>query len=136
MATTHTALLGKDRKPTIRNKKLFIEEMKRNLGHMSKSCKKIGITHRTYYNWLEDPEFKAELDEINVERKDIAEHALIKGIKEGEASLIKFYLERKVDGYREKKQISTDVTLKEDSAKKLEELYNELNGDSKDSHKE
>lgn len=91
-------------------KKKFIEEMKETLGNVTSSCTRTKIGRTTFYRWLkDDPEFLEALKEVEVKRKDLAEHHLFRAIIEGDVAAIRFYLERK-GGYTEKKQVQVEQT--------------------------
>lgn len=92
----------------------FIEAMKYQLGNISKSCESIGITRRTYYNWLEKNEtFKNEVECIDEYILDFVENSLFNQVKDGNITGIIFYLKTKgrKRGYIER--VTNDVTIKE-----------------------
>lgn len=87
-------------------KKSFIEAMKSNLGNITKACEALGISRQTYYNWLEDEEFKSEVANIDEYVIDFAEHSLFKQIQENNTTATIFYLKTKGKhrGYVEKQE--------------------------------
>jgi hypothetical protein len=57
----------------------------------SKACRKVNIKMKTLRKWSEqDPDFADLLAEIHIAKKDFFEAALVQGVKEGDANLIKF----------------------------------------------
>lgn len=88
-------------------KKSFIEAMKASLGNITKACDAVKISRQTYYNWLEDEEFKSEVANIDEYVIDFAEHSLFKQIQENNTTATIFYLKTKGKhrGYVEKQEI-------------------------------
>ena len=115
----------KTRISTAYKKKLFVEAMKNSLGNVTTSCREVGCSRRFYYRWMQkDPKFVEAIKDIEVRRKDLAEHALFKQILEGDGACIRFYLERKVPGYKEK--IQSNVNIK-NKAEDIEKIYTIVN---------
>lgn len=98
-----------ERESTKKKKALFLEAFKQTLGNVSNACKSVGIDRGTYYLWIEkDKAFKKAIEEITEVQLDFVETALFKGIKEGNASLITFFLKTKGKdrGYVERREIT------------------------------
>ena len=89
----------KSKAPTYRRnkrKREAIELLKRSCGVVSKVCERIGISRQTFYKWRQtDPEFDEAVREVNEHALDFVEGQLFKGIAEGNAKLIMFYLMNK-----------------------------------------
>ncbi len=86
-------------------KKDFPEILKQHMGIISSACKAAGINRATYYAWRDkDLAFKEQCMEAYEERKDFAESALLKKIKNEDTTAIIFYLktQAKDRGYVEK----------------------------------
>lgn len=81
--------------------------MKASLGNITKACDAVKISRQTYYNWLEDEEFKSEVANIDEYVIDFAEHSLFKQIQENNTTATIFYLKTKGKhrGYVEKQEI-------------------------------
>lgn len=94
-------------------KKTFIEAMKTSLGNITKACEALGINRTTYYRWLEDEEFKSEIDNIGEYVIDFAEHSLFRQIQENNTTATIFYLKTKGKhrGYVEKQEIDHSGSL-------------------------
>lgn len=113
------------------HKKELIKALEANLANVSKSCEAVGISRSTFYNYLEDPVFADQVDEVVEGTKDFVESKLfelINGVeiqkegKDGEpiiytkppdnTSIIFFLKTRAKDrGYIEKQEIDfNDVT--------------------------
>lgn len=93
-----------------RRKKEALELLQRTLGDVTTICDRIGISRQTFYKWRQnDPEFDAAVNDINERALDFVESQMFKGIKEGNAKLIMFYLMNKgrARGYAQKADEST-----------------------------
>ncbi len=100
-------------------KKDFPEILKQHMGIISSACKAGGIARATYYVWRDaDPAFKEACMEAYEERKDFAESALLKKIKNEDTTSIIFFLktQAKDRGYVER----TETTGKDGDALKSE----------------
>jgi hypothetical protein len=104
-------------------KKALIEALTANLGNATKACAAVGIARKTYYEYLKEDDFKAEVESIEDSNLDFAEsklRELINGVTlatEGEEPIIYktapnvtatiFYLKTKGKkrGYIEKQEI-------------------------------
>lgn len=76
-----------------RRKKEALDILKQSLGNVTATCQKIGISRQTFYKWRQtDPSFDAAVHEINEVTLDFVEAQMFKGIKDGNAKLIMFYL--------------------------------------------
>jgi hypothetical protein len=91
----------------------FIESMKSLLGNITKSCDAIGISRRTYYNWMEDENFKNEVDSIDEFTLDFVENSLFKQIQEGNTTATIFYLKTKGRGRGYIERVHNEVTITE-----------------------
>lgn len=86
-------------------KKEFPEILRKHMGIISRACKAAGISRALYYIWRNaDPVFKEECMEAYEERKDFAESALLKKIKNEDTTSIIFFLktQAKDRGYVER----------------------------------
>jgi|TARA_R110001599_G_scaffold313631_1_gene521495 hypothetical protein len=80
-------------------------------GFISIACKSLNCTRRTIYNYIDKfPELKDIVKDIREQYLDIAEAALIKNVKDGKSSDIKYFLntQGKKRGYIEKSEL--DIT--------------------------
>lgn len=80
---------------TLHNKKALLEALEKSLGVVTTACKIVGISRVTYYEYLKDPEFKAQVDDIENIALDFAESQLHKQIRDGNVSSTIFYLKTK-----------------------------------------
>ncbi len=74
------------------------------------ACKKVGIGRATYYRWIKDnPRFKKEVNRaLEYGRSywnEIAESGLLKNIKNGDMSAIKYFLSNNDKRYTPKRSI-------------------------------
>tara|TARA_B100000902_G_C27308081_1_gene916742 strand:- start:2708 stop:3064 length:357 start_codon:yes stop_codon:yes gene_type:complete len=93
---------------TEQHKKAVIEALEKSLGVVTTACKQVGIGRTQFYEWLKEPEFKAEVDSIQDIALDFAESQLHKQIKDGNTSATIFYLKTKGKkrGYVERQEIT------------------------------
>jgi len=83
-------------KKTKLNKKNLLLALEANLGLVTPSCKTVGISRKTFYEYYKkDEEFAEAVDEINTTILDFVENQLFKNIKNGSDNAIKFYLQYK-----------------------------------------
>ena len=95
------------------NKNRYTEEQIKDAltkagGFISMACKSLGCTRKTIYNYLDKfPELKDVVVDIREQYLDIAEAALIKNVKDGKSSDIKYFLntQGKKRGYVERSEL-------------------------------
>ena len=88
-------------------KELFLKKLFDSDFNISKACELSRIGRQTYYNWLEDDEFRQKVDDLEEKDMDDAESALRKLIKQGNVTAIIFKLKTKgrKRGYNESTQL-------------------------------
>lgn len=64
------------REKTKKNQRDFLKIFGNNLCSVTKSCKAANIGRRTFYKWLEDPDFALRVEDANEEMKDFGEDQL------------------------------------------------------------
>lgn len=85
----------------------FLRAFEEGLGNVSHACKAIGITRKTYYDWIaKDEDFKEKAEHIEEASLDFAETMLKKNIRDGKEASIFFYLKTKGKsrGFTERKE--------------------------------
>lgn len=95
------------------NKNRYTEEQIKDAltkagGFISIACKSLGCTRKTIYNYIDKfPELKDIVTDIREQYLDIAEAALIKNVKDGKSSDIKYFLntQGKKRGYVERSEL-------------------------------
>ena len=90
-------------------KKALVEALEKSLGVVSTACKAAGISRDTHYRWLkEDPEYKAQVEELSEVALDFAESHLHNLIKDGNPAATIFFLKTKGKnrGYIERQEIA------------------------------
>lgn len=89
-------------------KKAVLESLEKSLGVVTTAVKQAGIARSTFYEWLKDPEFKKEVDDIQNIALDFAESQLHKQIRDGNTSATIFYLKTKGKnrGYVERQEVT------------------------------
>jgi hypothetical protein len=90
-------------------------------GNVYLSCLKIGVNASTYYRWKDkDATFKEEAEEAEKDgRKNIchvAEHALLKNIKDGQQRAIEYALNHNSEVYRKKETSNVVIVHKKELA--------------------
>jgi hypothetical protein len=77
-------------------KKNLISALESSLGIVTKACKNVGCSRKTFYQYYaEDEEFAGEVDLIGEMALDFAESSLHKQIQEGVPTSTIFYLKTK-----------------------------------------
>ena len=107
-----------DKSDTI--KKKTIESLVKSLGVVTTACKQVGIARSTFYEWMKDPEFAKEVNDVKDIAIDFAESQLHKQIANGNTPATIFYLKTigKKRGYVERQEITgadglpTDIEIK------------------------
>lgn len=74
---------------------VFLQELANNLGVVSKTLNKVGVTRSEYNKWLTNNEFKNRLQEVNELSVDYVENKLLLQIEKGDLNAIQFYLKTK-----------------------------------------
>ena len=89
-------------------KKAMIAAMEKALGVVTTACKTVGISRQTHYNWLQDPDYAAAIEDVSEVAVDFAESHLHKLIKEGNPAATIFFLKTKGKnrGYVERQEIA------------------------------
>ena len=90
-------------------KKALVEALEKSLGVVSTACKAASISRDTHYRWLkEDPEYKAQVEELSEVAVDFAESHLHKLIRDGNPAATIFFLKTKGKnrGYVERQEIA------------------------------
>ena len=89
--------------------------LRNNLGHISRACESAKISRGTYYKWIDEAEFKEQVDAVNEGLVDHVEHQLLKKIDMGDTTAIIFYLKTKGKnrGYVEKQEVSLSKPIED-----------------------
>lgn len=81
------------------HKRAMIEALEKSLGVVTTAAKQAGINRKTHYEWLkEDPDYKAQVEDVANIALDFAESQLHKQIQDGEVSSTIFFLKTKGKG--------------------------------------
>jgi hypothetical protein len=116
-------------------KKQFIDTLRESIGIVRIACDAVQISRQTYYRWYDDdPEFRAEVEQIRKEQLGEVEDRLIKAIAREDPGSIRFYLSRVHPKYRPKQEnyiVPTEKTLEDllDDYKKDENTPGQQNTD-------
>ena len=93
---------------TSQHKKAVLEALEQSLGVVTTACKKVGISRRTFYDWMQkDKDFAKQVKDIEDIALDFAESQLHRQIKDGNTTATIFYLKTKGKhrGYVERQEI-------------------------------
>mgnify|MGYP003637665147 CR=1 FL=1 len=90
-------------------KKSLINALEKSMGVVTNACKNVGIHRSTFYEYYNnDPDFKKEVNDIGNVALDFTESKMFEQIRDGNTTLIKFYLatKGKKRGYVERQEIT------------------------------
>lgn len=73
----------------------LLNALEKTLGNISSACKMVGIARRTFYNYMEDDEFKADVQDVFESNLDFAETKLLEQVTKGNVTSIIFFLKTK-----------------------------------------
>lgn len=90
-------------------------------GNVYLSCLKVGVNASTYYRWKEKDElFKKEAEEAERDGRrnicHVAEHALLKNVKEGQQRAIEYTLNHNSEMYKKKETSNVVIVHKRELA--------------------
>ncbi len=112
----------KEQLRTTMNKAAMIIELKKTLGNVTESTKRVGIDRQTHYDWVDDDkEYAQNIKQIPDHTLDFVETALMQNVKDGNVTAQIFYLKTKgkARGYVEKQEIEhTGADIKIEKKKK------------------
>lgn len=112
--------MARAKKEKVKTPDEFLKVLEVNLGMITTSCKKYGISRDCYYKWLQKVEgFRDKVDEVLDGLKDMGECALYQKIQEGDTKAIIFYNETKNKDRGYIKSSEQKITL-DDSTIELE----------------
>ncbi len=92
----------------------FVEIYNQTFGHISDTCRAVGIDRGTYYNWLEsDEKFLKKIMESEMELNDDIRDVLVRKAGEGDMTAVIFYLKKRHPDFKEQPQpfIQSDKTI-------------------------
>ena len=111
-------------KPLTKEQEHFLEVLAQSGGNVSVAVQNSKIKSRTtYYNWLQNPVFAAEVDNVNETAIDYVESKLMGLISQDNPTAIIFYLKTKGKnrGYVERIENSVSLNPFEELMKSLPE---------------
>jgi len=77
-------------------KEKFVETYSLLFGHISDTCRTVGIARKTYYNWIDnDEDFRSKILEAEYELNDDIREVLVKKAGEGDMTAVMFYLKNR-----------------------------------------
>ena len=114
---------------TNKNKKLILEALNNSLGVVTDALKSTNLSRTQFYKWMkDDPDFKADVEEVQNVAIDFAESQLYSLISEKNPTAVIFYLKTKGKhrGYIERIE---NVNSQKDPFSEMtdEEIKNRLN---------
>ena len=107
-----------------RNKEKILEALESNMGIVTGACKKVGISTKTFYQWLKkDTEFARKVDEIEWGQRYYVESKLMRKIANDDTASIIFYLKCNHPNYKIKSEIDLNDTK---ALEKIRKDYGDL----------
>lgn len=86
----------------------FIEAMKKCMGVVTQAAEMTGIARSTHYDWMtRDPQYKQQIDDLQMVKKDFIESKLMKLINDGDvaATIFAAKTQLKDRGYVERTEL-------------------------------
>jgi hypothetical protein len=123
-------------------KALFITALQESMGIISMAAENAGVARSTVYEWMKnDPDFKAQVEDVNDIALDYVESKLFENIENNDTSCIQYYLSRKGKkrGYVEKAELDINDErgkIKRVTINVLQQAHNELNNTHDESDSE
>jgi len=74
---------------------IFLDTLEKSLGVLTSALIKSQTPREEYDLWMQNSEFKKNVEAINESSIDFVENQLLKQIKDGDLSAIQFYLKTK-----------------------------------------
>jgi len=94
-------------------KKKFVETYRQLMGHITNTCRAIGINRTTYYNWLDkDEKFAKQIMEAEMELNDDIREVLIQKAAEGDLTAVIFYLKKRHPDFKETPKVLIQQNFK------------------------
>jgi hypothetical protein len=91
---------------TQQKKELFVDSYQKLLGHIGNTCRAVGISRKTYYNWLEnDSNFTQSILELEMDLNDDIREVLIQKAAEGDMTAVIFYLKKRHPDFKDQPNI-------------------------------
>ncbi len=127
-----------------RKKKALVEALENHYGNVTLACKEAKVDRTTFYSYLkQDEDFAKECAMVKEQKKDFAENALVKNMKEGKEASIMFYLKTqcKDRGYIERSEVVSEAHVtqanydisRDEALDILDNLHERLNDNTKKS---
>ncbi len=93
--------------------KLFIQKFVKNNAMVQTTCDEVGITRKTYYEWLKEEKFKLAIDDAIERKLDKLENKVNDLIDKGDTTMTIFAAKclLKNRGYKEKQEIEVNGNL-------------------------
>lgn len=82
-------------------------------GVAARACRQMGISRRTYYDWMEDTGFQASVREALREAVEELEAVAMERARKGDREMLKFLLSRLArEKYGAKKELTGEIVVK------------------------
>jgi hypothetical protein len=95
-----------------RKKKAILKALENHYGNVTLACKDAKVDRTMFYDYIKaDEEFAKDVAMVKEVKKDFAENALVKNMKEGKEASIMFYLKTqcKDRGYIERSEVVSEA---------------------------
>lgn len=91
----------------------FVDFYRETKGHISDSCRAVGIERKTYYNWLEkDAAFRDGIIEAEQELNDDIRNVLIEKAADQDMTAVIFYLKNRHPDFKQQPTIAQQFNVK------------------------
>ncbi len=90
-------------------KRALVEAMRKTMGNVSQACQMVGVSRKTYYQYLkEDKKFSEQVDEAREYTFDFVEAKIMQQIRENNVTMMIFFAKTKMKhrGYVERQELS------------------------------
>jgi hypothetical protein len=99
-------------KPLHQKQRDFLKALRANYSIITKTCEQTKVARATYYVWLTNPKFRAEVDKVEEDLLNVVEDLLKNETLHKEPWAIRFFLGRRHAKYRAKAEL--DIGQKPD----------------------
>lgn len=96
---------------TENNKRKALDALRESRGIIAPAFRAVGLNRKTFYDWYDnDPDFRAEYEQILEEQKDFVESKLVNRIDKNDTTAIIFYAKTRMRdrGYQESQAVTVN----------------------------
>lgn len=93
-------------KPLNPKQRAFIKVLAKKFFVVTAACAEFGIDRGTYYDWLDNPNFKKQVDKLDSDLFTVIEDRLKASAIERQPWAVRFFLSRRHPQYKQKIEVS------------------------------